>query len=124
MESKFIEVTNGTLNWGKFLLLRFDTEWAQQSAVPGVNSGLLRSIGWNHQLIYVLDMQTREGAAFVPGGCVKADLDKHRIWVCPMYEPFLEWLYKQPAGRLCDLPDHVDLPDAPFAMAGYRRKGS
>ena len=33
METKFIEVTNGPRNWGKFLLLRFDEEFAYPSEV-------------------------------------------------------------------------------------------
>jgi len=46
-------------------------------------------------------------------------------------EPFLTWLYERynvavEAGDRWwweTLPDHVDLPDAPFAMHGYRRGG-
>ena len=71
----------------------------------------------------VVDLETGEGAMFSPGGLAAADLQKHRIWVCPMFEPFLAWLYKQDLSDLTKLPKHVDLPDAPFEMHGYRREG-
>jgi len=125
MQTKFIEVTNGCKNYGKFLLMRFDTEWEYRSAAPGCGGNpLLKSIGWNPNQIWVLDLQTCEGAAFCPGGCSKADLEKHRVWVCPLFEPFLEWLYAELATKLFDdLPAYIDLPDAPFLMSGYRRQG-
>jgi len=69
-----------------------------------------------------MDMQTLEGAAFRHGGHAKADLDRHRIWVCPLFEPFLTWLYTQDAARLGELDQLVTL-DAPLALAGYRRGG-
>lgn len=122
MKVKFIEVTNGPRNWGKFLLLRFDDEYSYESVVsPG--SKLLNTTGWNPGCVVVFDMQTREGAAFLPGGYARADLEKHKIWVCPMFEPFLEWLYKQDLTDLDKLPAHVDLPDAEFQMHGHRRPG-
>lgn len=122
METKIIEVTNGPQNWGKFLLGRFDNEW-QYNSVIGTGK-LLRSRGHHEREILVVDLETCEGAIFSPGGMAKADLDKHRIWVCPMFEPFLVWLYKQDLMRpLTQLPSHVDLPDAPFSLRGYRREG-
>src|SRR5688500_5060264 len=99
METKFVEVTNGEQNWGKFLLLRFDTEWEYLSALPCFDEGpelvtgrrprLLSSIGWSRDQVWVLDLQTCEGVAVSPGGSAAADLEKHRVWVCPMFEPFL-----------------------------------
>jgi hypothetical protein len=77
---------------------------------------------WGKFLVIVFDLETNEGASFTPGGLASADLNKHQIWVCPMYEPFLEWLYKQDLTELSKLPDYVHL-DAPSAMAGYRRPG-
>ena len=137
METKFIEVTNGPRNWGKFLLLRFDEEFAYPSAVMRQHAkvdpemaafaasplSLLRNIGWGNHLLIVFDLQTREGAAFKPGGNAHCDLEQRRIWVCPMFEPFLEWLYKQDTTDLAKLPAHVDLPGAPFEFRGYRRPG-
>ncbi len=153
MKTVFIEATNGWQNWGKFMVARFDEEYQRRSEVVakdvvpayeqamkniGVTAeeakqfaetrihslGLLNGIGWNPSDIIVFDLQTREGAAFKPGGCARADLDKHKIWVCPLFEPFLEWLYQQDLSDLNKLPKHVDLPDAEFHMYGYRRSGS
>jgi hypothetical protein len=120
MITRIIEVTNGEANWGKFLLARFDSEWECTSLVsPG--RPLIAGRGWDRNTLLVLDLQTGEGALFRPGGLASADLAKHAIWVCPMYEPFLEWLWKQPDPMA--VPNIVNLPDAPFAMAGYRRSG-
>ena len=121
MQTKFMEVTNNNQNWGKFLLFRFDNEWQYKSAFSG--RSLLHEVGWNQSNIFVLDLQTGEGARFKPGGLVEADLDKHKVWVCPMYQPFLEWLYKQDLADLGKLPESLNLPDAEFAMRGYRRNG-
>lgn len=121
MQVKFIEAHNNEQNWGKFLVLRFDTELEYQSQISGVS--LLRSIGWNPQALFVIDLQTGEGARFVPGGYAKGDLDKKSIWCCPLYEPFLEWLYIQDLSDLTKLPAVVNLPSAPFQYRGYRRPG-
>lgn len=101
MQTKFIEATDGGgFNWGKFAVCRFTD-------------------------IVVLDLQTCEGAIFSPGGYAKNDLNgKHQIWVCPMYEPFLTWLYTQDLSDLDALPSLVDLGDVPTAMRGYRRTGA
>lgn len=122
METKIIEATNGPRNWGKFMVCRFDGEWSHRSAVDGLP--LLRARGWAPDNVTVLDLQTGEGAIFRPGGLASADLQKHRVWVCPLFEPFLGWLYQQDLTDLQALPDLVDLPDAPFEWAGYRRPGN
>jgi len=118
---KIIEATNGPNNWGKFGVARFDEEWSRISEVGSRN--LLVSCGWTYQHLLVMDFQTGEGAIFKPGGYAKADLAKHKIWVCPLYEPFLTWLYKQDLSDLAKLPDLVDLPDAEFIFQGHRRAG-
>jgi hypothetical protein len=125
MKTKIIEATNGPLNWGKFLLGRFDVEWDVVSAVDVKSiSPLLRTIGTSPHTLWVFDLQTCEGAGFYahPGGVASADLQKHKIWVCPLFEPFLSWLYRQDLRNLDTLPVLVDL-DAPFEMRGYRRPG-
>ncbi len=122
MESKLIEVTSPSGNWGKFALLRFDQEWAVRSQMSEGSFGLLRNLGWTREHLWVLDLQTGEGAFFRPGGLAAADLTKHKIWCCPLYEPFLTWLYQQNLDDLGKLPDLVEL-DAPFSMSGYRRPG-
>jgi addiction module HigA family antidote len=124
MKTRFIEATNGPCNWGKFVVGRFDhDEIGRPSHVDPGRYPLLRKIGWHDDTIWVLDLQTREGAAFTPGGHAKADLDKSRVWVCPLFEPFLTWLWQQDLSDLDALPSHVDLPKAPFALHGYRRDG-
>ena len=102
--------------------MRFDEEFAYSSRMAE-GFGLLQTIGWCPENVIVFDLQTREGAAFRPGGLAEADLKKHAIWVCPMYQPFLEWLYKQDLTDLTKLPATLDLPDAPFEFSGYRRPG-
>jgi hypothetical protein len=116
----FVEATNGEMNWGKFMLARFDeSEWGRRSAIDG--STLLHARGWSPRHVLVVDLQTGEGAIFFPGGLARTDLQKHRIWVCPLFEPFLEWLYtlEDPMSA----PALVDLPDAPFQFYGHRRPG-
>lgn len=126
MKVKFIEASQNAergFNWGKFAVMRFDEEWSWRSAIDLTSSSLLRSCGWGSNHLWVLDLQTGEGAFLSPGGSAHADLDKHKVWVCPMFEPFLEWLYGQDLADLDALPTLVELPDAPGAFAGYRRPG-
>jgi hypothetical protein len=131
MKTKIIEAVQSKDhpgNWGKFLLGSLDDEWSYASRVDPDRVPLLRACGWwGPERLWVLDLQTGEGAYFGLKGFARADLEKHRIWVCPLFGPFLEWLYAQyqEAGKLDleDLPDVVELPNAPFAFAGYRRPG-
>jgi hypothetical protein len=131
VKTKIIEAVQSKAepgNWGKFMVAEPDTEFGRKSAVNTEFSGsLLTSIGWTWQHVWVLDLQTGEGAFFKPGGLARADLEKHRIWVCPLFEPFLEWLYEQFRKAddldLDELPEVVELPGAAFAFAGYRRPG-
>ena len=124
MITKIIEVTNNNQNWGKFLVMRPDTEWSRRSEIDLLNNTpLLRLVGWTQDHLAVMDLQTGEGAMFRIGGIASADLNKTKIWVCPMFEPFLTWLYKQDLKDLAALPDMVNLPDAPFEFRGYRRAG-
>jgi hypothetical protein len=128
---KFIEVTNhgeglGGINHGKFAVCRFEEhEWMKKSAISP-EFPLLAGRGWTRDHVLVLDIQTGEGAIFKPGGLAEYDLnEKHKIWVCPMYQPFLEWLYKQDLKDLSKLPSLVTFTEeqAPSAFSGYRRKG-
>ena len=121
MKVKFIEaVEKTTTNWGKFMIGRFDTEWEYRNALDGRN--FLSSRGWGPDHLLVLDMQTGEGAIFKPGGLASHDLnEKHQIWVCLLFEPFLNWLYKQDLTDLDKLPALVDLGQTPTGLSGYRR---
>lgn len=124
MLARYIEATNGPQNWGKFMVARFDADdWSRVSVVSGDRS-LLEAVGWDDAHILVMDLQTGEGAIFRHGGMAAADLAKRRVWVCPLFEPFLEWLYRQDLANIpAKLPPWVDLPQAPFALQGYRREG-
>jgi hypothetical protein len=121
METKIIE-TVGAGNWGKFMVGRFTTEREYRSALPDPDAGypLAR---WQPTTLLVLDLATGEGALFVPGGLPEYDLDKHAIWVCPMFQGFLTWLYAQDTSDLQALPALVELPDHEFSLVGYRRPG-
>jgi hypothetical protein len=122
MDRWFFETFN-RLNWGKFMVARFDGEdWAERSQVDPAR-GLIRGRGWSPEHLMVFDLQTGEGALFRPGGFAHADLEKHRVWVCPMFEPFLTWLYGQDLSDLDALPRVIELADVPMAFAGYRRPG-
>lgn len=130
MRTRFFEATQareGGANWGKFCVGVFDDEeWERRSEVGHAGRPLLPQLGWarDHVHLWVLDMQTGEGAYFQHGGVATYDLNsKHAIWVCPMFEPFLVWLYQQDVSDLDALPQVVELPDAEFSFSGYRRKG-
>lgn len=71
-----------------------------------------------------MDLATGEGALFRHGGLASADLNRHKIWVCLLFEPFLQWLYQQPMDRIPDLAGQVvELPGSPTGFHGYRRPG-
>lgn len=114
--------TAGGPNWGKFLVGLFDSERRHVSLVA--EQLLLRSQGWTPEHLLVLDLATGEGAVFRPGGWARADLHKHRIHVCVLFEAFLHWLYAQDLTQLEELAKEVVwLPDVEPAVYGYRRPG-
>ena len=125
MKQKIIEATSKAGNYGKFMVMAFDEEdWKLKSKVDG--NPFLASRGWGRVHFAVLDLQTGEGAVFQHGGLARADLQKHQIWVCPLFEHFLAWLYTQEIERVTrtlELPDVVDLGDVQFEMYGHRRPG-
>lgn len=132
MKSKFVEASHsleGAGNWGKFMIARFtEEEWARRSAMPDAHGQrLLSGRGWALAHVMVFDLQTGEGAMFRPGGLASSDLNKHKIWVCPLFEPFLAWFYQwcraNPGTWWDDLPQIVALPDAEFSLFGFRRPG-
>jgi hypothetical protein len=132
MITHFLEASQGPRgpNHGKFLLLRLDArELETRSALPGFETmPLLAGRKFTGRETFMLDLQTGEGAAFLMTGLAEADLSKHRIWVCPLYLPTLQWLYTrnlgEGAGDITALPRYVELPDAPFAFAAARNPGS
>lgn len=95
--------------------------WSVPSLVAPEQT-LARQIGMIPGL-WVLDLQTQEGAYFLPRPHDAIhQLQKHKIWVCPLYEPFLEWLFNQDLSQ--PLPPLLELPEAPSAIYGYRRNGA
>ncbi|WP_018349743.1 hypothetical protein [Longispora albida] len=88
---------------------------------------MLAGRGWGPEHTWVLDLQTSEGALFLLGGLAAADLNKTRIWVCPLFEPMLTWLYAQyrlhPDTWWERLPARIDLDGVPLQLRGYRRPG-
>jgi hypothetical protein len=127
MITKLVELTD-LFNWGKFMACRFDEkEWAARSRVDGLP--LLSHRGWTPQHVFVIDLQTGEGGMFFPAGHAKSDLEKHRIWVCPMFEVFLGWLYDHPKHwkDIATLPDLIELSSEETrghnALYGHRRSG-
>lgn len=126
MITQIVEVINKNQNWGKFLIGKFNRdEWDRTTKIgPPTSLPLLVQRGWATYHRLVLDIETGEAVMVSPGGSAHADLNKHQIWVCPMFEPFLEWWYKEwPAVDVGTFPDVVQLPDAEFQWAGYRRPG-
>jgi hypothetical protein len=131
MITKIVELTNG-FNWGKFMVARFDEkEWEHRSKIDG-GTKMLGGRGWTPTSLLVLDLQTGEGAIFRPGGLAKVDLEKHAVWVCPMYHVFLNWLYNHPEywrepKSILSLPDDLTLTDEETdkqsAIYGHRRSG-
>ncbi|WP_395000831.1 hypothetical protein [Acinetobacter sp.] len=125
MQTIFIEATQKEtkFNWGKFMVARWTAhEWQRISQIG--HTRLLSEVGWTPNHIMVTDLQTGEGIIVKPGGFALADLEKHKVWVCPMFEPFLTWLYTQDLSDLDKLPSLVELDTQEAAMYGYRRAGS
>src|ERR1044072_4889157 len=119
MKTVFVDATSRRVNWGKFMVGVFDQdELARKSAVDG--GSMVWGRGWGPGHVLVVDLQTGEGAIFRMGGSASNDLAKHNIWVCVIFERFLEWLYEQEDPM--NLPPLVEL-EVPVAFAGYRRTG-
>jgi hypothetical protein len=116
VRTKIIEArqdTSGTMvRWGTFLIGKMDTEWIRASRVGGspVTRPLLSLCGWPLNAVWVLDLQTGEGALFLPGGPPAQLNGKRRIRAGPLYEPFLKWLDTQDVTNIAGLPELVELP--------------
>lgn len=136
METRFVEAGQGiseqtSANWGKFLVARYSgrelTEPTQFPMCEGQTVVDLRGPGDRH--VWVLDLVTGEGVRFdwTTVRNAAAALQRHQVWVCPMFEPLVEWLvtHIRAAGTAWwdTLPRCVLLPDAPFALSGHRRPG-
>jgi hypothetical protein len=132
MITHFFEATNG-FNWGKFSVAFFDDEeWDRRSVLPAAHGGrLLPALGWGRsprdEHAWVMDLQTGESMYVRLGGCAEYDLHgKHQIRVCPLFLPFLRWLYDQDTGRLAELSGTlVTLTEeqAPSSLSSRRSPG-
>ena len=119
MNTKIVEVTNGTV-WGKFFIGWFDlVEWARHSAIlPGDDElsqhSLLSLGGWSSEHFLLLDLDTGDGGLFRHRGLAEQDLTKKQLFVGPLFVPFLTWLYNQPLEdvRSLSLPKVVNLHDS------------
>jgi hypothetical protein len=131
LSAAFVEVSqdpggqHGGGNYGKFMVARFSDEaWSYAAAIGG--GTLLRQEAWCPHHVLVLDVATGEGGLFPLVGIAQDDLKKRKIHVCPLFPPFLDWLYAEHrrTGRLdvTALPAVVALPDAPD-IGPYRRPG-
>lgn len=131
MEIKFVEAGHSRSdpgNWGKFMVGRYTgDELAEPTLFPGCEGQRVVSLrGFGSSKMWVLDLATEEGF-LVPTTTFRAAhvLEKHQVHVCPLFEPFLDWLLDQIRAKLAgwwdDLPRTVELPDAPGELYGYRR---
>ncbi len=130
MRTHIIEATqaDSEVNWGKFMLGQFTGEWMRQSELPlpedmKLDIPLLIQRGWGPHHFLILDLETGEGALFVKTPDLRIQLDtKHKIWVCPLMGPFLDWLSEQTWTTVDQLPTFVALPTTEGGLAGYRRE--
>lgn len=106
MKTFLFEATNGDF-WGKFLVGMMDDEWHWYSQISKLPDSLLRQRGWSGNHIWVMDLETGEGALFQHGGYAPGDLNEHKIRVCLLFRPFLCWLYKQDLAALSDVAGSV-----------------
>lgn len=127
MLSKMVELTN-FFYWGKFMVMKFTMEeWRVESQIG--SGSLLAGRGWTPKHLWVLDLQTGEGAFFLPGGHASYDLENHQIWVCPMFEVFLKWLYEHPEFHedIVTMPSLIELTDEETmrksSLYGHRHSG-
>ncbi len=117
------------MNWGKFIICEYGPEEISYKSLVDEGANLLRTCGYHEQNLWrwILDIQTGEGLSVRVEkdgrGNAKADLSKHKIWVCPLFEPMLDWFYKNGFCPVDELPSliNLSLEEAPFALQGYRR---
>lgn len=139
MISKIIEATNtNKFNFGKFNVSVYDAEERSRASIINEGFNLLRSIGKHPDDVMVADLQTSEALTFPAyfrnyrggdperlAGEVHYYMGKHKIWVCPLYEPFVCWLFEQDLEDIRKLPPMVDtLPEEVSSLFGYRRQGN
>lgn len=131
MKVKFIECED-KLNWGKFQLLQWEPSDMQRQSKVREGTPLLMAVEGQRvagndplKAVFVRDLQTEEGATLHPAKEVdpKPQLDRHRVWVCPLFLPFARWLFANWEGDVATLPDIVELSGEVLHLQGYRRPG-
>lgn len=139
MELKFVEAgqaPEGGGNWGKFAVARWSTlEMREPTRFPGCEGQFITGLtGSPFDHIWLLDIQAGEGALFSINNPIPVDvphqLNEKQIYICPMFEPFMTWLWEHIRSHqgtnldwFDELPRVVVLPEAPFDLYGYRRRG-
>lgn len=129
MIARFVEVTD-LVAYGKFLVCRMTpVELATPTAMPEARllvpdaapSPPLLTYGgrrrFNSHSTLVVDLQRGTAAAWPLQGVAEAYKAEHlqNLPVCPMYMPFIEWLYRDArwamgAGDITDIPAYIELP--------------
>lgn len=119
MDIHFYEVTNGP-NWGKLAVGTFERhEWEYVSHVAA--EPLLARLGHGPSTRLFLDLATGEGALFDCSQGLLPQLARHKIWVCPMFEPGLTEFAKHDIHWDPDeWRPHVDVQTL-FQFEGFRR---
>lgn len=124
MITQIIEGSDGAL-YGKWLVSQLsETERDRKTELPGFEGsrsvwtfGGARKLGAHPNALLVVDLQTDQGAVFIPGGLSDADLDTVGIWVCPLFRSFLHWLYEQDTSDVAQLPPFIELSPRKVADA-------
>jgi hypothetical protein len=132
VKSKFLEVTNKA-NWAKLQLLQWEPSDLARPSLVQKGKVLLNAVQVRRgdaadplTAVFVRDLQTQEGCEFYPSpeADCKTQLDMHRVWVCPLFYPFVSWLFANYQGDVTSLPDLVELADSKKQeYQGYRRPG-
>ena len=132
MDSRLIEAENGG-NWGKFMVGQWTHADLEQRSLVAVGEPLLGRTEGNlrkgqidpRRARLVFDLQTKKGGLFEPdpAGDSNADLEASGLWVCPLFAPFLAWLYERGQAPVASLPSIFNLPPAQSKLQGYKRPG-
>lgn len=132
MRRQFIEVSDD-MNWGKMELQQLEPSDMEVMSLVKAGAPLLTAIETQRRSsadplkqVRIWDLQTGEGAVFTParGEDPKAQLDQHRVWVCPLFLPFVRWLFRQDCTDITALPRLVEFPEGDVChLQGYRRGG-
>lgn len=95
MITKLIETTD-MFNHGKFLVGQMEGfELTQYLAIKDDGRQLSHVLHASPSKFWVLDCATCEGAFFDFSNDAYYQLERHQVWVCPMFPLFLEWAFEK-----------------------------